>query len=363
MPALSLKLLHNSKQTLNLSASCKTAYYMESLPPEICRLTERFVKRFWRINHGYVLFHLFFGSALFFQLICFGLFFQKLARTTLIAFYLAGIFLTIFSYLILMFYLQAQKPEKLLSLRNEYLSACRQLLASGQDSIVKESILSQALFFFVSKLSITPVRSSLITLSTTFTELVEKFFLWSRWKDLLKMKEMLLTVSIWQHIERIKSDPSDLEMHAALANHYVILSKLYQDPRQLTLNENLKWIPPEYQSENMRQKLEITLFHALEEYQIIDSYAPNNPWVYLQCAAIYRNLQQYDKELKEYEKIFQNSPKNSEILFRLGALYFKQGQNALGLKMYDQLKSIDREKAERLIAHYNAYAAFEEVMD
>lgn len=361
-----LKLLHNSKQTLNLgSTSCtfQDSAFMESLPQEICRLTERFVKRFWRINRGYVFFHLFFGSALFFQLVSFGLFFQKLAQTTLIAFYLAAIFLTIFAYLVLMFYLQAQKPEKLLTLRNEFITACNQLIVNESDSAARESLLFQALSLFISKLSIRSLGASWITLSTTFAELVEKFCVWSQWKDLLKMKELLLMVSIWHYIERIKIDPSDLEIHATLANQYIVLSKLYQDPSQLTLNEILKWIPSEYQSEKMKQKAEIALFHALEEYQIIDNYAPNNPWVHLQCAAIYRNLEQCDKELKEYEKIFKNSPKNSEILLRLGALYFKQGQNALGLQMYDQLKSLDSRKAEQLIAHYNAYAVLEDAID
>lgn len=328
--------------------------------PEIDQLIKKFVKHFWQINRRYVLFHFFFGSALFFQLICFGLFFPKLAQTILIAFYLAGIFLTIFVYLVLMFYLQARHPEKLLALRNEFVIACKTLVTHTQNPLAKEYALSQAVFLFISKLSIAPLHSSWMKTSTTLAELLEKFCVWSQWKDLLKMKEMLLMVSIWQHIELVKSDPSDLEIHAALANHYLTLAKLYQDPRHLTLNEMLKWIPPEYQSEMMRQKFEATLFHALEEYQIIDSYAPHNSWVYIQCAAIYRSLKQPDKELGEYEKILQNSPENSEILFRLGMLYFKQGQNATGLKIYDQLRAIHKEKAEQLIAHYNAYSIVED---
>lgn len=298
-------------------------------------LTESFVARFWRLNQNHVLFHIFFSSALFIQVICFSLFFAKLAQSTMIAFCLAGIFLTIFSYLVLMFYLQSRKPEKLLALRDEFLVASRQS--------------PEAIQHFMSQLSVKKSENPLLKQATTVAELVDKFRIWTQWKDLLKMKEMLLMASIREQIEQVKAEPSDLEAHALLANSYLSLSMLYEEPQ-------LQWTPPEYQSEKMRHKFEAALLRALEEYQIIDAYAPNDPWVHAQRAKIYHALKQPEKEIGEYEKILQLSPDNQDVLLRLGALYFRQGQNARGLKIYDQLKALEAQMAEQLIAHYDAYS-------
>lgn len=326
---------------------------------EVNRLAAPFVERFWQINRSYVLFHALFSIALFFQIICFSLFFAKLAQTTLIAFCLAGIFLTIFTYLVLMFYLQARRPEKLLAVRDAYVNSCRKSLRHSANSVEMHCALAEAILLFINQLSISPSETPWLKLSSTLSELFEKFRIWTRWKDLLKMKEMLLMASIREHIELIKSNPSDLEAHSSLSSNYLALSRLYQDPRKLALNETLQWTPHEYQSEKMRHKFEMALMKALEEYQIIDGYAPNNPWVYAQRAAIYHELGQSEKESGEYEKILKVAPQNSEVLLRLGTLYFRQGQNAAGLKIYDELKLISEERAEQLISQYDAYAVEE----
>lgn len=332
------------------------ASWSTSKQQELSEQIHPFVARFWQINYRYVLFHIVFSCALFFQLICFSLFFSKLAQTTLIAFCLAGIFLTIFIYLVLMFNLQARRPEKFLALRDEFVAACKKSFPYSPES---QKAVAETLIFFINTLSIRPLDTTWLKFSKTVLELVEKFRIWTQWKDLLKMKEMLLMASIREYIELIKSNPSDLETHASLASAYLALSKLYRDPSKLALNGAIEWMPADYQSEKMRQKFEAALLRALEEYQIIDGYAPNDPWVHAARASIYHELQQVEKESAEYEKILKIAPQNSEVLLRLGALYFKQGQNAAGLKIYDQLKSLGGEKAEQLIAYYDAYA-FEE---
>lgn len=342
-----------------MSQSLSTGSLNQLEKQEMLRLTEPFVARFWQLNRNHVLFHALFGSALFFQVVAFSLFFAKLAQTTLIAFCLAGIFLTIFTYLVLMFYLQARRPEKLLALRDEFVATCRSSLRYPKGSVDMHCASAEAIILFINQLAITPMQAPWLKASVTLAELVEKFRIWTQWKDLLKMKEMLLMASIREHIELIKTNPSDLEAHGSLASNYLALSRLYQDPRKLALNEELEWNPPEYQSDKMRQKFETALMRALEEYQIIDGYAPNDPWVNAQRAAIYHELGQIEKEIAEYEKILKVAPQNTEVLLRLGALYFKQGQNASGLKIYDELKMINQERAEQLIGHYDAYAVEE----
>ena len=196
-------------------------------------------------------------------------------------------------------------------------------------------------------------------MSETFTYLVNKFRMWTRWKDLLKIKEMLLLSSIEEHIRLIKEKPADLEAHASLASNYVALATLYQDPKKLTLNEDLCWTPPEYESDEMRKKFEMALERALEEYHIIDEYAPQDPWVHAQRAALYKELEQPEEEQIEYEKILEMDPHNDEILLRLGGLYFRKGETAKGLKIYDQLQGTDEEKALELINQYDAYSVEE----
>ena len=44
-------------------------------------------------------------------------------------------------------------------------------------------------------------------------------------------------------------------------------------------------------SEEMHKKFEMALEKALEEYHIIDEYAPNDPWVHAQRASLYKELE------------------------------------------------------------------------
>ena len=61
------------------------------------------------------------------------------------------------------------------------------------------------------------------------------------------------------------------------------------------------------------------------------------------------------EEIREYETIISLSPEDTDALFKLGKLYFEQGQNASGLRIYEQLMHSDAEKADRLINCYGAY--------
>lgn len=318
-----------------------------------------FVNRFGRINRSFVLFHTFFILALSFELIIFGLLFSSLLHSTKMAFWLAGMFLTAFTYLVLLFYLQGRRNEKLLFLRDEFIETACEAIPFDPGTLEYHCCITEAIVHLISLLRIPSVQNRWILASETLCYLVEKFRIWTRWRDLLKLKEMLLLSSIAEHIRLIKNDPADLEAHSSLASNYVALATLYQDPKKLALNEDLLWTPPEYESEEMRTKFEVALERALEEYHIIDEYAPNDPWVHAQRASLYRELEAADEEQREYEMILEMDPENVEILLRLGKLYFRKGENAKGLKVYDTLQGLDGTKAGELIAEYDAYSVEE----
>ncbi len=310
-------------------------------------LTSDFTHRFRTISRGYVLFHLLFGCGLFFELLTFTLFFTQLMQTAAVAFFLAAIFLTLFTYLVLLFYLQTRKEEKFRSLRDGFLTACK-------THIEERAQLAEAAQFFAEKLFITSLR---IPFLATASEPLQKFQIWTQWQDLLKMKELLILAAAKELIELIKMEPSSVEAHATLAAHYLSLAGLYKDPQVLVPEMKIQWVPPDYDSEKMQLKFKKALERALEEYEIIDGYAPYDPWIYVRRAAIYHQLGQMEKEIAEYENILRVAPENSAVLFRLGCLYFKQGKTALGLKIYDRLKTEQRVgEAEELIGHYDAYA-------
>lgn len=330
---------------------------------QIHKLAEPFVKNFGRINRAWVLFHTLFVIAMTLELIIFGLLFSSFLQSTAMAFWLAGIFMTVFSYLVLLFYLQGRRPERLMQLRDDYLDAARACIPYTLGSLEYHCCITQAIFHLNSSLRIPTLESKLILASDTFSYLSQKFRIWTRWKDLLKLKEMLLLSSINEHIRLVKKEPADLEAHASLASNYVALATLYQDPKKLMMNDEIVWTPPEYDSDEMKKKFQMALERALEEYHIIDEYAKNDLWVHAQRASLYKELDRAEEEQVEYEHILNIDPQNEEILYRLGKLYFRKGENAKGLKIYDQLQDIDPEKAPKLIGHYDAYSVEEYSFD
>jgi len=328
-----------------------TSYERESIAIDVAP----FVKRFAAINRGHVIFHSFFIFALSSALIVFGLLFSRFLQSIAIALWLGGIFLTVFTYLVLLFYLQGRRPERLMQLHDEFIQTAQTAIVYPRETLEYHCCITEAIVHLMGQLRISNTESRLIRASQTLTYLVDKFLIWTRWKDLLKLKEMLLLTSIKEHILLIKREPADLEAHCLLANNYISLATLYQDPKKLAQNAQLSWSPPEYESEQMRRKFEVALERALEEYYIIDAYAPDDPWVHAQRAALYKELGRPDAEQNEYEQILKIDPQNGEILFRLGKLYFHKGENARALKIYDELRNIDTERAQELISHYDAY--------
>jgi hypothetical protein len=311
---------------------------------------------FKQVTRNYALFHIVFFSIGVIELIAFVLFFSFLTKTTLFAFSLAGLFLTAFTYFVLLFYFQAKKPEQLLSVRNRFISACKALLSSGPSTPSYHLALSSSLQRMLTTLHRQEYSYySLPASFETLSPLMEKFSVWTHWKDLHQMKELLLLMIIKEKIELIKLHPTDLESHAHLADAYLALSRLYMDPRKLYPSEDHLWISPEYSSPEMLEKFKRAALKAIEEYDILDAYAPNDPWVHSQLADIYRVLHLPQKEMREYEAILNVSSSNREVLLRLGILYFQHGHSAQALRLYEALKnSGELAPAEELISHYDS---------
>jgi tetratricopeptide (TPR) repeat protein len=146
-----------------------------------------------------------------------------------------------------------------------------------------------------------------------------------------------------------------LEAHANLANAYVMLSGLYADSKQDDCSEEIFWFPNSKYLPEMKRKFREAAERAMEEFKILNDYAPQDPWVHAQLAYSYHDLQMVQEEIKEYETILKLCPDDKETMYKLGVLYFQQGQNAKGLRMYEELKKLHYKKAETLIKYYGSY--------
>ncbi|MDF2549194.1 MAG: hypothetical protein K0S07_261 [Chlamydiales bacterium] len=304
----------------------------------------------------YVLFNLLFlfialGEFTFF-LVCFS----DLAHSSILAVSLGVAFLTIFSYFILRLYLLAKKPEQLLLLSENTIEQCKKILNYQEGVLEHHFALANAAYRIASSL-----HGKEYDYYTPFAPIeaikpsLERFSCFWHWLDLHRMKELFLTRSVEEHIKLVKSEPTSLELHAALANAYVTLSSIYVDPRKSEGQDEDRWIPDDAILNELSQKFRFTAERAIEEFKILNDYAPDDPWIHSQLAYSYHDLQMPEEEIREYETILTLRPDDKETLFKLGTLYFQQGLNAKGLRIYEKLKRSNYKQAELLIKFYGGY--------
>jgi len=313
------------------------------------------LKRFRRISLSFVNFNLLFAAIFSIELALFLVFLPFLNRSAVLAFALGGLFLTCFSYFVLLFYYQAKKPQQLSELKETFLQSCRQLLPSPPGTAQHHLSIAEAF----SKLShylqdfewnFYKIPPFLQFLSPP----ISRFSAFCYWEDVFKIKHLLLTTSIDEHIKQIRATPTDLEVHASLANTYVALANLYRDPLR----------SPSHPRAGRSRKLQPIFDEkskaysrlAIEEFKILSQYAPNDPWVHEQLASGYHNLGLPEEEVREMEFLLKLRPQDKETLFRLGILYFQEGLNAKGLQIYEELKQANYKKAEDLISSYGLVA-------
>lgn len=334
----------------------RIAFDKHTYHEQISRLWGPAFHRFNRLIKSYIFFHFIFLAIGIGELAFFLAFFAFMSQSAVLAFTLAVFFLTIFSYFVLRLYFQAKKPEELSELCESYFNSCKELF-HYQEGIPEHHItLANAAHKFAAALhekEYTYYSPPPFLKSLTLT--LEKFSCFCHWKDLHKIKELLLLRAVEEHIKVVKCEPTNLEVHAALANAYVMLSSLYADPRKYEGHDEERWTPPERYSETMQYLFRSTAERAIEEFKILNDYAPDDPWVHVQLAYSYHDLQMPEEEIREYEIVLKLRPNDKDTLFKLGMLYFQQGKNAQGLRIYELLKRTHYKKAESLIKFYGSY--------
>lgn len=299
------------------------------------------------------LFHLFFILLIFSELFFSICYFYLYSDPTILAFAFGGGTLTLFTYFSIKIYLSLKKTEKIDVLCQSYFDFMKKKM-NYQSGIFEHHIqLAKAIHAFSAALDdqeYTFFPSYFAFLNHT----IETFSCFLYWKDFFIFKERLLQEAIDEYLKLVLLEPTSLEVHAALANAYVLLSALFGDPRKSQTYDDEKWIPYQRFTQEMQQRFRNCAKKAIEEFKILNDYAPEEPWVHYQLAYSYHDLQMPEKEIDEYEKILTLQPENEETLFKLGMLYFEQGNTAKGLHIYETLKRMNPSSAERLIHFYGS---------
>jgi tetratricopeptide (TPR) repeat protein len=306
------------------------------------------LSEFRKISRTFVYFNVLFVLLSLAELTLFLFFLPLLSQSSILAIALAALFVTFFSYPILLFYYQAKKPEQLSALLNRFVTSCKASLGlpsgialhhlSIADTLLK---LSQYLTDYESLL-IKPLR-----FLGPIAPVTERISAYCYWHDVFRFKQLLLHAAIQEHLHQIRLTPTDLEVHASLGNAYVALSQIYKQPFYTKY------------AASFEEKFKMTANLAIEEFQILSQYAPNDPWVHEQLAAGYRELGLHTEHIQEMELLWKLKPQDREILFSLGSLYFQQGLNAKGLQVYEELKKARFKKVEDLLSNYGRTATSE----
>lgn len=314
-------------------------------------LSQSTLSAFKQVTRQYAFFHIGFCALAFFELLAFVLFFSFFTQTTLFAFSLAGLFLTGFTYFVWLFYLQAKKPQEFSDLLSEFIARSQPLHTHDVHS---SAFLIHALYHLFSSLSKQEYSYYAIASSQpTLSPLLQKFSAWIHWKDLHKMKELILRKMVQEHLALIREYPTDTATHLSLGETYLLLAELYTDPTALSQEETLPWVSPEYRSSLFLEKKNKALKKALEEYKILEFYSKTNVDLYKQLARIYYDLQEPEKAILAYETIVQNHSDDQGALFDLGSLYFETGRYAQGLEIYNQLIAQRNPRAKELLSFYD----------
>ena len=323
-----------------------TDLYQQKLPQYYRSVLSNFQKG----SRSYVRFNLLFLLLAFTEVSLFCAFLPALMGSALLAIGLSVLFLTVFSYLVLLFYYQAKKPEQLNAILQRFISSCKMGLGTTPVGVVQHLSLADTLL----KLSqyLQDYEYHLIQFPDFFpalSRLISGFSARCYAHDVFQFKQLLLHTTVEEHLQQIRLTPTDLELHASLAATYVALSQIYKEPK-----ERSSLYRKHAAAFNEKFKMAASL--AIEEFQILSQYAPNDPWVHEQLSAGYRELNLYEEEIREVELLLKLRPQDKEILFRLGTLYFQQGLNAKGLQIYEELKKGNFKKAEDLISAYGRTA-------
>ncbi|MBJ7448869.1 MAG: hypothetical protein JHC93_00745 [Parachlamydiales bacterium] len=338
----------SSEQAAYQSASPFTTQY-----DHICSGSYR---HFVQIIRKQVFFNFAFFILFFIQIITLLLGFTFLAKSSLLAFSLGLLFLTVFSYFVLRLYITARIPEQLNLLLEKFIINCKGLINYQEHSMQASLNLASAACQFAAALR--NRESTFYPLPfwlQAFKPVIEKISAWWHWEDVQQMQELLLYSSINEHLKLITTEPTNIHVHASLGSIYVMLATLYKESNQ---EPQQAWQPPGKYSESVEPKFQAAANRAIEEFTILQDLAPEDPFIHAQLASHYSTLQMPHEEMKEHETVLRLNPSDVDTLYQLGVLYFQQGYNAKGLSIYEQLRRSYPKEASELIKLYGAYNPF-----
>lgn len=329
--------------------------HQSSLSEELAtQLIKAFGCRFVDILRAYTFFHVLFLLLVTIEIAAAFFFFNFFWERSLVAFGLSLIFLTGFSYFILRLYYQTRQPEQFRELNSEFLAEAKDIIQYQANDPESHAYMASLLCRLTQSLD--RLEYTFYMPPRWFSRLAvpfERVSCWCHGRDLFLMREIILLAVVEEQIKLVKCEATSLEAHTGLANAYILLSQLYLDPRKHEDEEDKRGAPSKSDSEELLLKFRMTAERAIEEFKILCYYAPNDPWIHEQLAYSYCDLGMPLEAIKEYEAIIHLSPNDVDTLYKLGILYFQLGQNALGLQVYEKLKSSHYKKAEMLIAYYS----------
>lgn len=324
---------------------------------QINRVIDNVIPEFDRKIKKFVLFHIAFAALGITELALIFFYLSDIVHSALLALSLTMMFLTFFSYFILKLYLKTKKPESLKQIKDGFIDSCKELIGFREDVPEHHLAIGNACMRFSASLQGKESTYYRFPKWLDFLDpTMEKFSTLCHWNDIHAIREQLLLSAIEEHIKLVKIAPTDLEVHAALANSYVVLSGLYINPNAADSDEEEKSFIGERSRETLKKKFRATAERAIEEFKILNDYAPQDPWVHQQLAYSYHDLGMPEEEILEYETVLSLCPDDKDTLFKLGVLYFQQGKNAMGLQVYEELKNSNYKKAEQLITYYGIYS-------
>lgn len=338
---------------MTLSLKKCDAFNHEHFERTLSSAYKHLLDSFHKIAFVHLCLHLAFLSLLSAEVIAFVYFFYIFDQTTL-ALTIATLFLTVFSYMALFFYVQTKKPEQFISLKEKFIDTCKKAISIPEGNAEHHLSIAQAAIRLAQYLKEFDRTFYSLPLSkeSNFGRDLNTFF---HFGDVFLLKQLLLTVAIEEHHHQIRITATDMEIHASLANSYSLLSKHFLEAKKrLDTSWLMQWrFKKIYRT--LEDKFRISAQRAVEQFKILQHYTPDDPWIHQMLAKTYQDLDMPQKEVREYEIIASFTQLDDHLLLRLGTLYFQMGENAKGLKVYENLQEKQSRKAEELISNYGCF--------
>lgn len=319
----------------------------------LASLEAPFLKDFEKSISFSIFIDTFFSLLIVAEIVLLTLFTPFLLKSAIFAVALSALLLTVFGFLLLKQYLASQKLFATEELLENLLKKAKEIIRYKEGDMNSHVQIAKLLMKLSEKLYLYEYRYYKAPSFLPFLkEPLERISAYLHWEDVFNLREMLLKQAAKEHLLLVRANPIDKEAHALLANAYVLLSGLYMKPAHLEEEKSERYIPQKRYSEKMSKAFKETAEKAIEEFKILKQLTPNDPWVYSQLAYSYRDLKMPHEEKLAYEAILELRPNDLETLYKLGNLYFQQGENAFGLKVYEELKKAKYNKADELLISY-----------